>query len=26
MIGWLFGIHHIREMVPIPRMMERPEP
>jgi asparaginyl-tRNA synthetase len=26
MTGWLCGIHHIRETVPFPRMMERLEP
>jgi asparaginyl-tRNA synthetase len=26
MTGWLCGIHHIRECIPFPRMMERIEP
>jgi asparaginyl-tRNA synthetase len=26
MTGWLCGIHHIRECIPFPRMMERLEP
>ncbi|MGH7865111.1 MAG: amino acid--tRNA ligase-related protein, partial [Candidatus Binataceae bacterium] len=26
MVGWLCGIHHIRETIPFPRMMERLEP
>jgi len=26
MTGYLCGIHHIRETVPFPRMMERLEP
>lgn len=26
MVGWLCGIHHIRECIPFPRMMERLEP
>jgi asparaginyl-tRNA synthetase len=25
-VGWLCGIHHIRECIPFPRMMERLEP
>jgi len=25
-VGWLCGIHHIRETIPFPRMMERLEP
>jgi asparaginyl-tRNA synthetase len=25
-VGWLAGIHHIRETIPFPRMMERLEP
>jgi asparaginyl-tRNA synthetase len=26
MVGWLSGIHHIRDCIPFPRMMERIEP
>jgi len=26
MVAWLTGIHHIRECIPFPRMMERLEP
>jgi asparaginyl-tRNA synthetase len=25
-VGWLTGTHHIREVIPFPRMMERLEP
>jgi asparaginyl-tRNA synthetase len=25
-VGWITGTHHIREVIPFPRMMERLEP
>jgi len=25
-VSWLCGIHHVREAIPFPRMMERIEP
>jgi asparaginyl-tRNA synthetase len=25
-VAWLCGLHHIRETIPFPRMMERLEP